>query len=92
MKEIVAEVLEADIVSPLTGLYYPRSVLETAVRDYQSKIDSKRALGCFGEPQSPEVDLARMSHKINALYFRDDNVLMAHLTVIDTPVGVIAQT
>jgi hypothetical protein len=73
------------------GRVYPKPIMENAVRNYQSVIDSKRAMGELGHPNTPTTNLDKVSHIIESLKFNGDNVI-GRARLLDTPMGKIAKT
>jgi len=65
--------------------------LRKGVVDYQDKIIANRAMGVLDEPTGKLINLERVSHKINALFWADDK-LKANLSVLPTPMGMILNT
>jgi hypothetical protein len=74
------------------GRTYPRSVLEREVKRYnEEKIAKNRAVGTLDHEDTPQINLERISHKIESLVMEGDlGIGVAKL--IDTPMGRIAKT
>lgn len=73
------------------GRVYPRDVLEEAVNKYDSTQVSKgRAVGELGHPDSPTVNLDRVSHRITELRWDGDNVI-GRAQILETPMGKIVK-
>lgn len=73
------------------GRVYPRDVLENAVTKYnKNQVAKGRAVGELGHPDSPTVNLDRVSHRITELRWDGDNVI-GRAQVLDTPMGQIVK-
>lgn len=73
------------------GRVYPRTVLESACDKYQTEQVSKgRAVGELGHPDSPSINLDRVSHKITELRWDGDNVV-GKAEILETPMGQIVK-
>lgn len=73
------------------GRIYPPHVLKREVRNYDSAyIQKSRAMGELGHPDSPTVQLERVSHLIRELRMEGNNVL-GKAKLLDTPYGKIAK-
>jgi hypothetical protein len=72
------------------GRIYPKGVLESELNKYQSSINEKRALGELGHPESPSLNLDKVSHLITALKF-EGNDIVGKAKILDTPMGNIAR-
>lgn len=73
------------------GRVYPYSVLNREVSRYNSEYVSKnRALGELGHPDTPSINLDRVSHMITKLY-PDGNNFIGKAKIMDTPMGNIAK-
>jgi len=74
------------------GRMYPMPVLEREVKRYSEQyIDKKRAFGELGHPDSPTINLDRVSHSIVELH-RDGNNFMGKAKILETPNGKIVKT
>lgn len=74
------------------GRVYPQEVLNKEVDRYiKEYVDSNRALGELGHPDTPTVNLDRVSHIITELDVNGTNVI-GKARIIDTPCGVIARS
>lgn len=70
---------------------YPLSVMESAVNRYNEVyVKENRAFGELSHPDSPKINLDRVSHLIVSLK-RDGNDFIGKAKVLDTPMGQIAQ-
>ena len=73
------------------GRVYPRGVLESAVSNYMdSQVAKGRAVGELGHPDSPTVNLDRVSHRITELRWDGNNVI-GKAQVLETPMGKIVK-
>lgn len=74
------------------GRIYPKTVLEREVNKYNEEyIKTNRAVGQLDHPDSPSMNLDRISHVIESLKMVDNDGY-GTLRLIDTPMGKIAQT
>lgn len=70
---------------------YKVDTLEREVQRYNEEyIQTNRALGELGHPDTPTINLERVSHKIVALH-REGNVFMGKALILDTPYGNIVK-
>jgi len=70
---------------------YKIDILENEVKRYTEEyIKTNRALGELGHPDTPTINLERVSHKIVSLT-REGNVFMGRALVLDTPYGNIVK-
>jgi hypothetical protein len=73
------------------GRVYPKRTLESATKKYQTEQVSKgRAVGELGHPDSPTINLDRVSHKIVDLNW-DGNNVMGKAEILETPMGKIVR-
>jgi len=74
------------------GRVYPFPVLSKEVERYNNEYVSKnRAFGELGHPDSPTINLDRVSHMITKLY-PDGNNIMGKAKIMDTPNGKIVKS
>lgn len=73
------------------GRIYPRDILENEVNRYGATIQAKRALGELGHPDTPSINLDKVSHLITDLHFEGNDVY-GKSKLLDTPNGKIAKT
>ena len=74
------------------GRLYPIETLRKEVGRYnESNVQSGRALGELGHPDSPTVNLDRVSHKIISLKEHGSNFI-GRAKILDTPMGQIASS
>jgi len=70
---------------------YPRAIMESAVNKYiESQVSTGRAVGELNHPQGPNINLDKVSHKINELKWDNNNVI-GKATILDTPCGNIVK-
>lgn len=73
------------------GRVYPKKVLENEVSRYMNEFVAQgRALGELGHPDSPSINLDRVSHKIVELQ-ESGNDFVGKAKLLDTPNGQIAK-
>src|SRR5210317_770073 len=73
------------------GRIYPKAVMENALNKYNTEQVSKgRAVGELNHPEGPTVNLDKVSHKIEKLNWKGNDVV-GKATVLDTPMGMIVQ-
>jgi hypothetical protein len=74
------------------GRWYPVPILEREVKRYNEQyIEQKRAFGELGHPDSPTINLDRVSHLCTKLQ-REGSNFIGRAKVLDTPNGRIVQT
>ena len=73
------------------GRLYPKSIMEREVNRYNEQyVQTKRALGELGHPDTPTINLERASHVITEL--KDDgNCYIGKAKILDTPYGNIVK-
>jgi len=70
---------------------YKVDTLDREVNRYNEEyIKTNRALGELGHPDTPTLNLERVSHKIVSLY-REGNVFIGKALILDTPYGNIVK-
>jgi len=73
------------------GRVYPKEVLQKEVKRYNDQyILKNRAFGELGHPDSPTINLDRVSHMIKELYEDGDNFI-GKAKIMDTPYGKIVK-
>ena len=73
------------------GRIYTKDVLEPAVQKYVNEQVSKgRAVGELNHPEGPTVNLDKVSHKIESLAFKGNDVV-GKATILNTPMGKIVE-
>lgn len=73
------------------GRKYPRPILEQELSRYQKSILEKRSLGELGHPDTPTINLDKVSHLITQLEF-DGNNIVGKAKILSTPNGEIAKS
>ena len=73
------------------GRVYPRAVLEVATDKYNNEqVATGRAVGELGHPDSPTINLDRVSHRITELRWDGNNVI-GRAQILETPMGQIVK-
>jgi len=73
------------------GRVYPKSIMEREVNRYNDEyIKEKRAFGELGHPDSPSINLDRVSHMIVSLQ-EDGNNFIGKAKILGTPYGNIVK-
>lgn len=73
------------------GRMYPEEVMDREVERYiREKIEKKSAFGELGHPDSPSINLDRISHLITSLRKEGTNWI-GKAKILDTPMGRIAE-
>lgn len=73
------------------GRVYPESVMDKEVQRYAEQyIDKNRAYGELGHPDTPSINLDRVSHLITSLRKEGTNYI-GKAKILDTPMGKIAK-
>ena len=73
------------------GRVYPMPVMEKAIGTYvDNQVSKGRAVGELNHPEGPTVNLDKVSHKIDSLEFKGNDV-MGKATVLDTPMGKVVE-
>ena len=73
------------------GRIYPRMVMESAVDKYVTEQVSKgRAVGELNHPEGPTVNLDKVSHKIESLDWKGNDVV-GKAAILETPMGQIVR-
>lgn len=71
---------------------YDRSIMENEVKRYDKEyIQKNRAFGELGHPDSPTINLDRVSHMIKSLKIEGDNFI-GKAKIMDTPYGKIVKS
>lgn len=74
------------------GRIYERKVLEKEVGRYMKEyVDAKRAFGELGHPDSPTINLDRVSHLITGLK-QEGSTWIGKAKILETPMGKIAKS
>jgi len=73
------------------GRIYPKPIMESAVNKYVGEQVSKgRAVGELNHPEGPTVNLDKVSHKIESLDWKGNDVV-GKATILETPMGQIVK-
>ena len=73
------------------GRIYPKDVMVKAVNKYDDEQVSKgRAVGELNHPEGPTVNLDKVSHKIESLDWKGNDVV-GKATILETPMGQIVK-
>ena len=73
------------------GRMYPESVMDREVQRYvENYVDKMRAYGELGHPDTPSINLDRVSHLITSLRKEGTNYI-GKAKILDTPMGKIAK-
>ena len=73
------------------GRIYPKPIMEKAVNKYVTEQVSKgRAVGELNHPEGPTVNLDKVSHKIESLDWKGNDVV-GKATILETPMGMIVR-
>jgi len=70
---------------------YPKSILEVELVNFQQLIQDRRALGELGHPDTPTINLDKVSHLITELHF-DGNNIVGKAKILPTPNGQITKS
>lgn len=74
------------------GRMYPKEILQKEVDRYNKEYTAKnRAFGELGHPDSPTINLDRVSHMIKSLKLEGDN-FVGRAKIMDTPYGKIVKS
>jgi hypothetical protein len=74
------------------GRIYPKEVLQKEAARYNEEYVSKnRAFGELGHPDSPSINLDRVSHLITSLK-QEGNIFVGKAKILETPMGKIAKS
>jgi len=73
------------------GRIYPKAVMEKAVGKYSNEQVAKgRAVGELNHPEGPTVNLDKVSHKIESLNWKGNDVV-GKARILETPMGKIVE-
>ena len=73
------------------GRVYPQDVMESAIGRYNdTQVSKGRAVGELNHPEGPTVNLDKVSHKIEKLNWKGNDVV-GKATILETPMGKIVQ-
>lgn len=82
--------LVGDEVNRNNRMYKMDTLRQEVARYTKDQIDANRALGELGHPDTPSLNLERVSHKIVSL-IEDGNTFKGKALVLDTPYGQIVK-
>jgi hypothetical protein len=82
--------LVGDEVNRNNRMYKMDTLRQEVARYTKEYIDSNRALGELGHPETPSLNLERVSHKIVSLV-EDGNTFKGKALVLETPYGMIVK-
>ncbi len=83
--------LQTDIKNR-NGRLYPKDILDKEVKRYMKEnVKKNRAYGELGHPDSPTINLDRVSHMIKDLKLEDKNFI-GKAKIMDTPYGKIVKS
>ena len=77
--------MQSEIVNR-NGRIYPRPIIESQVDRYQNNISSGNSSGELGHPDTPQINLDRISHRITSLCMEGNDVIGKAL-ILDTRDG-----
>ena len=87
---IVGKFMQSECVNGNKRMY-PKAIMEREVNRYRSNfVEQKRAYGELGHPDTPKINLDRISHLIVDLK-EDGNDFIGKAKLLDTPYGNIAK-
>ena len=73
------------------GRIYPKAVMEQAVGKYvDDQVSKGRAVGELNHPEGPTVNLDKVSHKIDSLDWKGNDVV-GKASILETPMGKIVK-
>ena len=73
------------------GRIYPKAVMEGALNKYNTEqVKKGRAVGELNHPEGPTVNLDKVSHKIDKLEWKGNDVV-GKATILETPMGQIVK-
>jgi len=73
------------------GRIYPKAIMESAVDKYVTEqVKTGRAVGELNHPDGPSINLDKVSHKINALEWKGNDVV-GKAQILETPMGQIVK-
>ena len=73
------------------GRSYPIAIVEREVKLYQPLIEQKRSISELGHPDTPNINLDRVSHLITSLKLNKQGIAEGKAKILGTPMGLIAK-
>jgi len=74
------------------GRSYPMQTLVREMKRYNEEyVDKNRAFGELGHPDTPSINLDRVSHMVTSLK-QEGNIIMGKAKILETPMGKIAKS
>ena len=86
MKNFNINIMKFDVLSN-SGYIYPKDVMETAIKKFNSKYNEDNICLC----DNSGSDLDKITHSMSNLYMDEDGVVSADINILDTPQGKILQ-
>ena len=73
------------------GRVYPMPIMERALGKYNTEqVEKGRAVGELNHPEGPTVNLDKVSHKINKLEFKGNDIV-GEASILNTPMGEVVK-
>ena len=73
------------------GRIYPMPIMEKALGKYNTEqVQKGRAVGELNHPEGPTVNLDKVSHKINKLEFKGNDIV-GEASILNTPMGEVVK-
>lgn len=74
------------------GRTYPKKLMQDQVNQYKkTHVSRRRALGEYGHPDNPAVNLERVSHLIETMDYEPSGTVHGKVKLIQTPFGEMAR-
>lgn len=73
------------------GRVYPRKILESQVKEIQSKINERALVGALDHPANDSIHLSQASHLITKLWVEKNGDVMGEAEILSTPNGKIVE-
>lgn len=89
-KVILTGIIQRADKENYNGRIYPRKILERELKNYQTLIDQRRALGCLDHYDQSVIELTNVSHLITKVWW-SGNEVYGQIELLNTPKGKIAQ-
>lgn len=84
--------LICDLPSNLTKRIYPLQEVKTACERLQGNINNDGLLGTLDSPETLEILLDKVSHKISEITISDDKLVYVTIKPLSTPMGIVLKT